>query len=73
MAQGLLAINFIPGDSSVTLALAGQCLYMAFFSLGYGPITWVYTSEVFPLRFRGKAMGAATFINRITSGTIAMR
>lgn len=24
---------------------------MAFFSLGIGPITWVYSTEIFPLKF----------------------
>ena len=41
LAQGLLAINFIPGDSSVALALTGQCLYVCvqchFFSPSFFP------------------------------------
>eukprot|EP00038_Savillea_parva_P029359 m.70634 g.70634 ORF g.70634 m.70634 type:complete len:546 (-) comp8656_c1_seq2:65-1702(-) len=72
IGQIMLACNFLGNNSSIALALSGQCVYMAFFSLGYGPITWVLTGEVFPLRFRGKAMGVATFTNRVMSGMIAM-
>lgn len=30
------------------LAFFSICLFVAFFSLGVGPINWVITSEVFP-------------------------
>ena len=53
-------------------ALFGQCLFMATFSVGFGPITWVYSSEIFPLKVRGVGMGVSTFVNRVTSGIIAM-
>ncbi|KAK6151290.1 hypothetical protein DH2020_013925 [Rehmannia glutinosa] len=44
---------------------------VAFFSMGMGPIAWVYSSEVFPpARARGCGMGVA--INRFTSGIILM-
>ncbi|EGD75475.1 hypothetical protein PTSG_06549 [Salpingoeca rosetta] len=54
------------------LTITGISLYMAAFSIGFGPMAWVVASEVVPLQVRGIAMGIATFINRILSGTIAM-
>ena len=51
------------------LAIFSICLFVAFFSLGIGPINWVLTSEVFPLIIRGRAMSVATLVNRLTSGT----
>ncbi|CAI9104483.1 OLC1v1003164C1 [Oldenlandia corymbosa var. corymbosa] len=53
---------------SILMVLA----YVAFFSIGMGPITWVYSSEIFPLRLRaqGCSMGVAT--NRVVSGVVSM-
>ncbi|GLU08986.1 hypothetical protein SLE2022_258670 [Rubroshorea leprosula] len=42
------------------------------FSSGLGPITWVYTSEIFPLRLRALGASVGVAVNRTTSGIIAM-
>ncbi|KAG6511537.1 polyol transporter 5-like [Zingiber officinale] len=57
---------------AVALSISSTLAYVAFFSIGAGPITWVYSSEVFPLRLRalGAAIGVA--VNRVTSGVITM-
>jgi MFS transporter, SP family, xylose:H+ symportor len=34
--------------------------YIACFALSVGPVTWVILSEIFPTRFRGRAMSIAT-------------
>ena len=65
----LVAISFEAGDI-LPITLTGICLFMGTFSLGFGPLTWVVASEVFPLHVRGAAMGLSTFVNRITSGII---
>ena len=54
------------------LAVGGQCAFVASFSLGVGPLAHVLSSELYPLRLRGVAVGLATFINRMTSGAIAL-
>ena len=54
------------------LAVGGQCAFVASFSLGVGPLAHVLSSELYPLRLRGVAVGLATFVNRVTSGTIAL-
>lgn len=59
----LLGINFLV-ESTVALALFSQCFFMASFSIGFGPVTWILVGEIFPLRIRGQAAGLATFINR---------
>jgi len=63
LVQLLLGVNFIVG-STVGLALFSQCFFMASFSIGFGPVTWILIGEIFPLRIRGRAAGLATFINR---------
>ena len=71
LSQGLLALSFLLGGS-VGLAVAGQCLFMAAFSIGSGPCSMMVASECFPLQVRGLAMGVATLLNRLISGSIAL-
>ncbi|KAJ0077355.1 hypothetical protein Patl1_36352 [Pistacia atlantica] len=56
----------------VGLALTTVLSYNAFFSIGRGPITWVYSSDIFPLQLcaQGASMGVA--MNRVVSGVMAM-
>lgn len=48
-----------------TMLMASLCLFMGFFSLGMGAITFVVASELFPLPVRGKAMALTVFVNRL--------
>nr|GLL36579.1 polyol transporter 5-like [Ipomoea trifida] len=55
----------------------GWCVAMtlscvAFFSIGLGPIPWVYSSEVFPLRLRAQGCAIAVALNRLLSGSLLM-
>jgi len=45
------------------LSLLSICIYIAFFSLGWGPIPWIAMAELLPLRVRGIAGGIATFVS----------
>ncbi|GLT58157.1 hypothetical protein SLA2020_310760 [Shorea laevis] len=45
---------------------------VATFSMGMGPIAWVYSSEIFPLRLRAQGASIGVALNRVTSGVIAM-
>ena len=57
-------------DAGVTLF--ALCAFMASFSLGMGPVTWVVVSEIFPLEHRAKGTAVSMAVNRLTSGTVAM-
>ncbi|CAA7393652.1 unnamed protein product [Spirodela intermedia] len=75
LGLGLKVIDHHPGEHliwAVALSIATVLSFVAFFSIGLGPIAWVYCSEIFPLRLRaqGNSMGAA--MNRTMSGVIAM-
>ncbi|CAN6334162.1 unnamed protein product [Urochloa humidicola] len=37
-----------------------------------GPLAWVYSSEILPLRLRGQGAGLGTAMNRIISGVVTM-
>ena len=60
------------GISTAGITLAALCLFMASFSLGVGPVTWVVTSEIFPLAVRSKGVAFSMALNRLTSGSVAM-
>ncbi|KAL3651798.1 Polyol transporter 5 [Castilleja foliolosa] len=57
---------------AVALCIFSVLSFVAFFSAGMGPITWVYSSEIFPLRLRAQGCGIAVATNRLTSGVISM-
>ncbi|KAL9234084.1 hypothetical protein vseg_008993 [Gypsophila vaccaria] len=56
----------------IRLALLFVCANVAFFSVGIGPICWVLTSEIFPLRLRAQASGIGAVGSRVSSGLISM-
>ncbi|KAK2665280.1 hypothetical protein Ddye_003854 [Dipteronia dyeriana] len=56
---------------AVGLAITTVMSYMAFFSIGMGPITWVYSSEIFPLKLRAQGTSMGVAVNRLTSGVIS--
>ncbi|GJN26018.1 hypothetical protein PR202_gb13913 [Eleusine coracana subsp. coracana] len=56
----------------IGVAIAAVCGDVAFFSVGIGPICWVMSSEIFPLRLRAQAVALGTVVNRVTSGAVAM-
>ncbi|XP_074330652.1 putative polyol transporter 1 [Apium graveolens] len=57
---------------AVALAIFGVLAYVGTFSIGLGPIAWVYSSEVFPLRLRAQGCSIGVAVNRGTSGIISM-
>lgn len=74
LAIGLTIID--QSDHKITWAIAlcilGVLSYVATFSIGMGPITWVYSSEIFPLNLRAQGCSMAVGVNRVTSGVISM-
>ena len=55
IAQLLLGLSFALGRV-VPLALCGQALFMAAFSIGAGPCSMMVASELFPLQVRAAPM-----------------
>lgn len=60
------------GQLGIALAILAVCGNVAFFSIGIGPICWVVSSEILPLRLRaqGSALGAVG--SRVSSGVVTM-
>lgn len=80
--MSLLTLGFgltiIQHNAHVRLTWAvGLCIAMvltdvAFFSIGMGPIAWVYSSEIFPLKLRAQGASVGVIVNRVTSGVVTM-
>eukprot|EP01083_Nonionella_stella_P142400 440515_1 len=65
-----LAVAF--GVDSYVLIIIFQCCFTGSFSIGWGPITWVIVSEIFPLHVRSKSMAVCSAVNRLISGLVAL-
>jgi sugar porter (SP) family MFS transporter len=48
------------------------CIYVAFYSCTWAPLTWVIVGEIFPLAIRGKASGLASSLNWIGSFLVGL-
>ncbi|KAL0001898.1 hypothetical protein SO802_015679 [Lithocarpus litseifolius] len=60
------------GQVGIALSILSVCGNVAFFSVGIGPICWVLTTEIFPLRLRSQAAALGAVGNRVCSGLVAM-
>lgn len=60
------------GPVGIKLAILSVCGNVAFFSIGIGPICWVLSSEIYPLRLRAQASALGAVGSRVSSGLVAM-
>lgn len=60
------------GEVGILLAIVFICGNVAFFSVGIGPICWVLTSEIYPLRLRAQAVSVGFAANRVCSGLVSL-
>ncbi|KMZ62466.1 putative Sugar transporter [Zostera marina] len=74
LSIALTFLNFDIGskDVGIGIVVLAVCGNVAFFSVGMGPIAWVISSEIFPLRVRAQACAISSIGNRLCSGLIAM-
>jgi len=62
-AAAAAATDVVGIDTRSVLALLGMFAYIAGYQIGFGPITWLMISEVFPQSVRGKAVALAVQTN----------
>ena len=53
---------FAGGITQGYLVLGFILFFIACFAFSYGPVTWIYTSEIYPTRFRGRALSIVTLM-----------
>jgi sugar porter (SP) family MFS transporter len=52
-------------------AIAFICIYIFFFAATWGPVAWVVTGEIFPLKVRAKSLSMTTATNWLLNWAIA--
>ncbi|RLM86456.1 putative polyol transporter 1 [Panicum miliaceum] len=75
LATGLTVVGRHPDAKvpwAVGLCVTSTLAFVSFFSIGLGPMTAVYTSEIFPLRVRALGYAVGVACNRVTSGVVSM-
>lgn len=53
------------------VAIAFVCIYIFFFASSWGPVAWVVTGELFPLKVRAKCLSMTTSTNWLLNFAIA--
>jgi sugar porter (SP) family MFS transporter len=61
----------LTNQSAQSAEVAFVCIYIAFFASTWGPIAWVVTGEIFPLKIRAKAMSLSVASNWLWNFAIA--
>ncbi|MCL4134854.1 UNVERIFIED_CONTAM: hypothetical protein GTU68_027126 [Idotea baltica] len=55
-----------------TLVLIGILGFISCFAFSLGPVMWVLLSELYPLKYRGLAIGVIAFVNSLVSSIIQL-
>jgi MFS family permease len=61
----LLSVSFVGYDADVATAntsLPGVLFVVSGYSMSFGPLSWLLTSEIFPADIRGRALGMSTIV-----------
>lgn len=72
LALTLLGHDLVSLKAGILVAILSVCGNVAFFSVGIGPVCWVLSSEIYPLRLRAQAAALGTVGNRVSSGVVSM-
>lgn len=65
-------INCINPKTNPMMIVVFLCIYVAFYSFTWAPLTWVLVGEIFPMAVRGRASGLASSVNWIGSWAVGL-
>lgn len=68
MAIALAAV--LTSFYETAIVTASIFLFIFFFAIGYGPVLWIYLSDIYPSEIKGACISAAIMVNWIASGVI---
>ena len=73
VCEFIVAIVGITADSQVAskVLIAFVCIYIFFFACSWGPVAWVVTGEIHPLKVRAKCLSMSTATNWLFNFAIA--
>jgi len=69
----IVAIVGVTSDSDIAnnVLIAFVCMFIAFFAASWGPVAWVVTGEIFPLKIRAQGMSMAVATNWLFNWALA--
>ncbi|KAI0880668.1 putative sugar transporter [Annulohypoxylon maeteangense] len=67
-AQGNIIVYNVAAQKA---GIAFNCLYIFFFASTWGPLAWVVTGEIYPLKTRAKSLSMTTATNWLINWAIA--
>ncbi|KAK3291889.1 high-affinity glucose transporter RGT2 [Chaetomium fimeti] len=67
-ANGEIFVTSLAGQQA---AVAFVCIYIFFFASTWGPLAWVVTGEIYPLKTRAKSLSITTATNWLLNWAIA--
>ncbi|KAJ7521860.1 hypothetical protein O6H91_19G071800 [Diphasiastrum complanatum] len=70
-SSSIIELNVPAGITSV-MAVVAVCSFVAFFSIGIGPISNLLIAELFPLKIRAQGMSLSIVLNRSIGGLISL-
>ena len=65
-------IHLLMPKANPFMIIVFLCIYVAFYSVTWAPLTWVLVGEIFPLAIRGRASGLASSFNWIGSWAVGL-
>ncbi|POR38849.1 Putative glucose transporter rco-3 [Tolypocladium paradoxum] len=66
--DGVIYVTNLAGQKA---AVAFSCIYIFFFASTWGPLAWVVTGEIFPLKCRARSLSMTTATNWLFNWAIA--
>ncbi|XP_057482208.1 probable polyol transporter 6 [Actinidia eriantha] len=57
---------------ALAFSIVATYTYVAFFNIGLAPVSWVYSSEIFPSRLRAQGHSIGVAVNRLMNAAISM-
>ncbi|KAJ7564028.1 hypothetical protein O6H91_03G134300 [Diphasiastrum complanatum] len=74
LASSFLLLNFgtTATGFAAPFAVLGSISFVSFFSMGFGPMSGLLASEIFPLRLRAQGVSLSMALNRLLSGIISL-
>ncbi|KAJ0119046.1 hypothetical protein N8I77_002251 [Diaporthe amygdali] len=67
-SQGAIVVHNVAAQKA---GIAFVCLYIFFFASTWGPLAWVVTGEIFPLKHRARSLSLTTATNWLLNWAIA--
>ena len=68
----LVSLSVSSGAGLAATSIATLAVYVGGYQVGYGPVTWTYISECFPLQPRGSALALAVLVNFTLNGLVTL-